>query len=227
MPQKLYRPEEIIAKLRTADVLLGEGEQVPEVTKALGIHEVTYYRWRKEHDGLSLTHAKRVEELERENQRLCRAVSDLTTGSTMCRQRVGGRRAVQELLPQHQACCHVPTIRSVNWLPKERSRPKHLWKRGATTPHDRVPSLSDSKTASLVAPRQLDTAVPSWRASACCVRLLHCQQHPAAFWCGQAVDNGHGAGLGIEPSDDVLGWASVDEHSAVVAEARKNASLDW
>ena len=48
MPQNRYRPEEIIAKLRRADVLLGEGKKVPEVIKALGIHEVTYYRWRKE-----------------------------------------------------------------------------------------------------------------------------------------------------------------------------------
>ena len=51
MPQKRYRPEEIIAKLRQADVLLGEGKRVPEVVKALGIHEVTYYRWRKEGGG--------------------------------------------------------------------------------------------------------------------------------------------------------------------------------
>jgi hypothetical protein len=52
MPQKRYRPEEIIAKLRQADVLLGEGRKVPEAVKALGITEVTYYRWRKEYGGL-------------------------------------------------------------------------------------------------------------------------------------------------------------------------------
>jgi putative transposase len=46
MPHKTYRPEEIIAKLRKADVLLGEGKKVAEVVKALGIQEVTYYRWR-------------------------------------------------------------------------------------------------------------------------------------------------------------------------------------
>ena len=49
MPQKRYRPEEIIAKLRKDDVLLGEGKKVPEVIKALGIHEVTYYRWCREY----------------------------------------------------------------------------------------------------------------------------------------------------------------------------------
>ena len=78
MPQKTYRPEEIIAKLRQAEVLLGQGKKVPEVIKALGVHEVTYYRWRKEYGGLQLSQAKRLKELERENARLRRAVSDLT-----------------------------------------------------------------------------------------------------------------------------------------------------
>jgi putative transposase len=78
MPQKRYRPEEIIAKLRQADVLLGEGKKVPEVVKALAIHEVTYYRWRKEYGGLQVSQAKRLKDLERENARLRRAVSDLT-----------------------------------------------------------------------------------------------------------------------------------------------------
>ena len=78
MPQKRYLPEEIIAKLRQADVLLGEGKKIPEVIKTLGIHEVTYYRWRKEYGGLQVSQAKRLKELERENARLRRAVSDLT-----------------------------------------------------------------------------------------------------------------------------------------------------
>ena len=78
MPQKRYRPEEIIAKLRQADVLLGQGKKVPEVVRALAIHEVTYYRWRKEYGGLQVSQAKRLKELERENARLRRAVSDLT-----------------------------------------------------------------------------------------------------------------------------------------------------
>jgi transposase len=78
MPRKTYRPEEIIAKLRQADVLLGEGKKVPEVVEALGIHEVTYYRWRKEYGGLNVSQAKRPKELERENARLRQAVYDLT-----------------------------------------------------------------------------------------------------------------------------------------------------
>jgi transposase len=78
MPQKRYRPEEIIAKLREAEVLLGQGQKVPEVVKALGISEVSYYRWRKEYGGLNVSQAKRLKNLERENARLRQAISDLT-----------------------------------------------------------------------------------------------------------------------------------------------------
>jgi putative transposase len=73
-----YRPEEIIAKLREAEVLLGRGKKVAEVVKELGIHEVTYYRWRKEYGGMRVDQMKRLKELEQENTRLRRAVSDLT-----------------------------------------------------------------------------------------------------------------------------------------------------
>ena len=78
MPQKRYRPEEIIAKLREAEVLLGQGNKVPEVVKAIGVSEVSYYRWRKEYGGLNVSQAKRLKEIERENARLRQAVSDLT-----------------------------------------------------------------------------------------------------------------------------------------------------
>jgi putative transposase len=78
MPQKRYRPEEIIAKLREAEVLLGQGAKVPEVVKAIGISEVNYYRWRKEYGDVNVSQAKRLKDLERENTRLRRAVSDLT-----------------------------------------------------------------------------------------------------------------------------------------------------
>jgi len=78
MSQKHYRPEEIIAKLRAAEVLLGQGMKVPEVVKAIGVSEVSYYRWRKEYGGLNVSQAKRLKDLERENARLRQAVSDLT-----------------------------------------------------------------------------------------------------------------------------------------------------
>jgi putative transposase len=78
MPRKGYRAEEIIAKLREADVLLGQGKRVAEVAKALGVSEVTHYRWRQEYGGMSASQAKRLKELERENARLRKAVADLT-----------------------------------------------------------------------------------------------------------------------------------------------------
>jgi transposase len=74
MPRKRYRPEQIIAKLRQAEVLINQGKKMPEVIKAIGVSEVSYYRWRKEYGGLKLSQAKRLKELERENTRLRRAV---------------------------------------------------------------------------------------------------------------------------------------------------------
>ena len=78
MPRKGFRAEDIIAKLREADVLLGQGTKVAEVVRALGVSEVTYYRWRQEYGGMSVSQARRLKELERENARLRKAVADLT-----------------------------------------------------------------------------------------------------------------------------------------------------
>jgi putative transposase len=78
MPRKGYRAEEIVAKLREAAVLLGQGKKVAEVVKALGVSEVTYHRWRQEYGGMSVPQARRLKELEREDARLRQAVADLT-----------------------------------------------------------------------------------------------------------------------------------------------------
>jgi len=78
MAIKRYRPEQIIAKLGEADVQLSQSHAVANVIKALEISEVTYYRWRKEYGGMSTSQAKRLKELEKENARLRRAISDLT-----------------------------------------------------------------------------------------------------------------------------------------------------
>lgn len=90
MPRKTYRPEEIIAKLRQAEVLIGEGKRMSEVTRALGVHEVTYYRWRKEYGGLQVSQAKRLKELERENARLRKAVSDLSLDKVILQEAARG-----------------------------------------------------------------------------------------------------------------------------------------
>jgi putative transposase len=78
MPRKRHTGEEIVAKLRQVDVLTGQGRPVAEAVRAIGVTEVTYYRWRQEYGGLKGDQVRRLKELEAENTRLRRAVSDLT-----------------------------------------------------------------------------------------------------------------------------------------------------
>ena len=72
------KPEEIVLKLRQVEVLQGQGKSVSEAVRQIGVTVQTYYRWRKEYGGMSRDLLKRLKELETENQRLRRAVSDLT-----------------------------------------------------------------------------------------------------------------------------------------------------
>src|SRR5512134_185140 len=90
MSKKRYRPEEIIGKLREADVLISQGKKVVEVIKALGITDVTCYRWRQEYGGMSVSQAKRLKELEKENERLRKAVSDLTLDKLILKEAAKG-----------------------------------------------------------------------------------------------------------------------------------------
>jgi transposase-like protein len=78
MANKKYSPEQAVAKLRQIDVLVGEGKSIHQACKEAGITDVTYYRWRKEYGGLKADQARRLKELERENQRLKRIVADLS-----------------------------------------------------------------------------------------------------------------------------------------------------
>ena len=78
MPRKRHKAEEIVAKLRQVEVLSGQGQSVAEAIRSIGVTEVTYYRWRSEYGGLKGDQVKRLKELEAENIRLRRAVSDLT-----------------------------------------------------------------------------------------------------------------------------------------------------
>ena len=78
MSRKRYTPEQIIAKLREAEVRLSQGESVGVICRSLGISEQSYYRWRREYGGLKVDQARRLKDLEKENTRLRRAVSDLT-----------------------------------------------------------------------------------------------------------------------------------------------------
>lgn len=86
MSGKRYSPEEIVRKLREADVLLGQGVKVPEVVHQLGVNKVTYYRWRKEFGGMKSDQAKRLKELERENGRLKKLVADLSLDNAILKE---------------------------------------------------------------------------------------------------------------------------------------------
>ena len=90
MSKRRYRPEEIIGKLREADVLLSQGKKVVDVIKALGVTDVTYYRWRQEFGGMSVSQAKRLKELEKENERLRKAISDLTLDKMILKEAARG-----------------------------------------------------------------------------------------------------------------------------------------
>ena len=78
MPRKRRTPEEIVAKLRQVDVLVSQGKSVADAVRSIGTAQVSYYRWRKEFGGLKADQVKRLKELEAENARLRKAVSDLT-----------------------------------------------------------------------------------------------------------------------------------------------------
>jgi putative transposase len=78
MPRKRCKPEEIIAKLRQVDVLVSQGATMADAIRQIGVSEVTFYRWRQEFGGLKADQVKRLKELELENSRLRKAVSDLT-----------------------------------------------------------------------------------------------------------------------------------------------------
>jgi len=78
MARKRYKPEEMVAKLRQVDVLHSQGMAMVDAIRQIGVSEVTFYRWRKEYGGMKTDQLKRLKELEKENQRLRTAVSDLT-----------------------------------------------------------------------------------------------------------------------------------------------------
>ena len=78
MPRKRHKPEEIVAKLRQVDVLTAQGKAVADAIRSIGVTEVTYYRWKQEYGGLKTDQVRRLKELEQENARLRRVVSDLT-----------------------------------------------------------------------------------------------------------------------------------------------------
>jgi len=90
MPQKKHKPEEIVTKLRQVDVLVSQGQSVTAAVRSIGVTQFTYYRWRKEYGGLKTNQVKRLKELEKENERLRKAVSDLTLEKLILREAASG-----------------------------------------------------------------------------------------------------------------------------------------
>jgi transposase-like protein len=90
MGKKKTKPEEIIARLREAEVLQGKGQTVEEICRQMGITDQTYYRWRKEYGGLRVDQAKRLKELEQENARLKKVVADLTIDNSILKEAARG-----------------------------------------------------------------------------------------------------------------------------------------
>jgi len=90
MARKTYKPEEIVAKLRQVDVLVSQGRPVAEAVRSIGVTQFTYYRWRREYGGLKTDQVERLKELEKENERLRKAVSDLTLEKLILREAASG-----------------------------------------------------------------------------------------------------------------------------------------
>jgi putative transposase len=87
---KRHKPEEIIAKLRQVEVMTGQGTSMADAIRSIGVTEVTYYRWRSEYGGMKLDQVKRLKELEVENARLRKAVSDLTLDKLILKEAARG-----------------------------------------------------------------------------------------------------------------------------------------
>jgi transposase-like protein len=88
--KKAFKPEQIINKLREAEVLLSQGLTVGEVSRKLGVVEQTYYRWRKEYGGMRVDQARRLQELEKENGRLKKLVADISLDNAILKEAARG-----------------------------------------------------------------------------------------------------------------------------------------
>ena len=86
MVRKSYTPEQIINKLREAEIMLCQGATLAVIWKKIGVSDCTYYRWRKEYGGMRVEQAKRLQELEKENSRLKRLVADISLDNAILKE---------------------------------------------------------------------------------------------------------------------------------------------
>ena len=84
--RRSYTPEQIITKLREAEIHLGQGKTVKEASKLVEISEQTYYHWRKEYGGMTVSQAKQLKEMEKENARLKKLVADLSLDNAILKE---------------------------------------------------------------------------------------------------------------------------------------------
>ena len=90
MARKVYTPEQIINKLREAEVILSQGSTIGEASRKIGVTEQTYYRWRKEYGGLRIEQAKKLKSLEKENARLKKLVADISLDNAILKEAARG-----------------------------------------------------------------------------------------------------------------------------------------
>ena len=90
MSRKFFKPEQIINKLREAEVVISQGATVGEASRKIGVAEQTYYRWCREYGGMRIEQAKRLKELEKENSRLKRLVADLSLDNAILKEAARG-----------------------------------------------------------------------------------------------------------------------------------------
>ncbi len=90
MVRKGYTPEQIINKLREAEILLNQGATIAEASRKIGVTEQTYYRWRREYGGMRIEQARRLKELEKENTRLKRLVAELSLDISILKEAARG-----------------------------------------------------------------------------------------------------------------------------------------
>ncbi len=86
MVKKSYSPEQVITKLREAEILLNQGTTIGEASRKIGVTEQTYYRWRKEYGGMRIEQAKRLKALEKENARLKKLVADISLDNAILKE---------------------------------------------------------------------------------------------------------------------------------------------
>ncbi len=90
MPRKRTTPEQIISKLREAEVLLSQGQTVAQASKQLGVRDQTYYRWRREFGGMRTSQVRKLKDLEKENARLKKLVADLSLDNAILKEAISG-----------------------------------------------------------------------------------------------------------------------------------------